>query len=148
MSDDVATLLRMRSSWLDELFPGSVAVNDLRDAADEIERLRAELVSMTDKFNRLKDAIPTTDEMTTPDFLATVEGAWILEWSQSQRQWHVGLMARTITRNRRSFLNGKPNDFVIIGIYPTASECSALRRYLDEGRESIDSQDNSTEENP
>lgn len=54
MSDDIATLLRMRSSWLDELFPGSVAVNDLRDAADEIERLRAELVRMTEEFNRLK----------------------------------------------------------------------------------------------
>lgn len=147
MSDDVVARLRLYAQKQRETKSFVLGLL-LSDAADEIERLRNELVSMTDKFIRLKDAIPTTDEMTTPDFLAIVEGAWVLEWSQSQRQWHVGLMARTITRNRRSFLNGNPNDFVIIGIYPTASECSALRRYLDEGRESIDSQDNSTEENP
>jgi len=36
----------------------------LNEAAREIERLRDELAAMTDKFNRLKDAFWTTDEMT------------------------------------------------------------------------------------
>ena len=145
MSDDIDIVDRLRISWTSMTAMGNA---EREEAADEIERIRNELVSMTDKFNRLKDAIPTTDEMTTPDFLATVEGAWSLEWSHSQRQWHICRMARTINMNRRAFLYGKPNDYVIVGIYPTESECSALARDLREGRESIDSQDNSTEENP
>jgi hypothetical protein len=42
MSDDIVTRLRVWSDWLDQRVPDSAGPNDLREAADEIERLRAE----------------------------------------------------------------------------------------------------------
>lgn len=41
MSDDIVSRLRVWSSWLDERIPDTEIGNDLRDAAAEIERLRA-----------------------------------------------------------------------------------------------------------
>lgn len=61
MSDDIDIVDRLRISWTSMTEMGNA---EREEAADEIERLRAELVTMTDKFIRLKDAIPTTDEMT------------------------------------------------------------------------------------
>jgi len=43
MTDDIVTRLRVWSTWLDERCPDTDVRNDLREAADEIERLRAEV---------------------------------------------------------------------------------------------------------
>lgn len=45
MSDDIVARLRVWSSWLDERIPDTEIGNDLREAADEIERLRNELAA-------------------------------------------------------------------------------------------------------
>jgi uncharacterized coiled-coil DUF342 family protein len=42
MSDDIVKRLRVWSDWLDERVPDTAVGNDLREAADEIERLRKE----------------------------------------------------------------------------------------------------------
>jgi hypothetical protein len=45
MSDNIVTRLRVWSDWLDERVPDTAVGNDLREAADEIERLREELTT-------------------------------------------------------------------------------------------------------
>lgn len=47
MNDDIVARLRVWSTWLDERVPDTEVGNDLREAADEIERLRAELRTYT-----------------------------------------------------------------------------------------------------
>lgn len=42
MSHDIVARMRVWSRWLDERVPDSAVGDDLREAADEIERLRAE----------------------------------------------------------------------------------------------------------
>lgn len=46
MTDDIVTRLRVWSTWLDERCPDTDVRNDLREAADEIERLRKEAFSL------------------------------------------------------------------------------------------------------
>jgi hypothetical protein len=42
MTDDIVPRLRVWSDWLDERCPDTAVMSDLREAADEIERLRKE----------------------------------------------------------------------------------------------------------
>lgn len=49
MTDDIVARLRVWSTWLDERCPDTEVRNDLREAADEIERLR-QLVTKTDEL--------------------------------------------------------------------------------------------------
>ena len=53
MSDDIDIVDRLRIAWTSMTDMGNA---EREEAADEIERLRAELASTTEKFNRLKDA--------------------------------------------------------------------------------------------
>jgi hypothetical protein len=43
MSDEIVSRLRVWSDWLDERCPDTAVMSDLREAADEIERLREAL---------------------------------------------------------------------------------------------------------
>ena len=45
MTDDIVARLRVWSDWLNERCPDTEVRNDLRAAADEIERLREELTA-------------------------------------------------------------------------------------------------------
>ena len=57
---DIVTRLRVWSSWLDERVPDTEVRNDLREAADEIERLRKENATLTaerDALWRLTDRL-------------------------------------------------------------------------------------------
>lgn len=42
MSDDIVARLRLWADWLDDRCPDTAVMSDLREAVDEIERLRAE----------------------------------------------------------------------------------------------------------
>ena len=65
----------------------------------------------------------------------------VLLWSESQRAFHIEKLGDAIARNRRLFCRSRPQDFVVVGVYRTASECSGLRLYLQQARTAF-------EENP
>lgn len=46
MTDDIVARLRVWSDWLNERCPNTEVRNDLREAADEIERLRARVAEL------------------------------------------------------------------------------------------------------
>jgi len=46
MESDIVARLRVWSTWLDERVPDTEVGNDLREAADEIERLRARVAEL------------------------------------------------------------------------------------------------------
>lgn len=64
MSADIAARLRVWSIWLDERIPDTEIGNDLREAAAEIERLRAE----RDEARReVCEMISDADESSKPE---------------------------------------------------------------------------------
>jgi len=65
----------------------------------------------------------------------------VLLWSESQRAFHIEKLGDACWRNRRRFNRSKPQDFVLVGVYETASECSGLRLYMQQARQAF-------EENP
>lgn len=46
MTDDIVARLRVWSDWLNERCPDTEVRNDVREAADEIERLRARVAEL------------------------------------------------------------------------------------------------------
>ena len=65
----------------------------------------------------------------------------VLLWSESQRAFHIEKLGDAIARNRRLFCLSRSQDFVVVGVYQTTSECSGLRLYLQQARKAF-------EENP
>lgn len=52
--EDIVARLRVWSAWLDERCPDTAVRDDLREAADEIERLRSVVARVTEEAQEIK----------------------------------------------------------------------------------------------
>ena len=96
MTDDIVARLRVWSDWLNERCPDTEVRNDLRAAADEIERLREELTASHESHGnevgalteRLSLAIHERDEARREvcELLYNRQGGWPKEHA-NERGW-------------------------------------------------------------
>lgn len=66
-------------------------------------------------------------------------GYYVLLWSESQKAFHIEQLGRCVSRNTKAYYRKVPLDWVMVGAYPTRSECSGLRRMLEENRAILES---------
>ena len=56
---------------------------------------------------------------------------WTIEWSNSQKQFHVDRLDITLKRNIRAMSEGRATDYILIGLANSHEEAHAISRELE-----------------
>lgn len=62
------------------------------------------------------------------------QNLYVVEWSDTQQQWHIDTLATSMRANMDCFLSGHPIEFSILAVVDGPEEADRVLAALEEGR--------------
>ena len=63
-----------------------------------------------------------------------IAGAWVVEWNEGQKQFHVDELARSLKTNLRAFARGQSNHWALMAVCESQDEASQIISELRKAR--------------
>jgi hypothetical protein len=63
-----------------------------------------------------------------------IAGAWVVEWNEEQKQFHVDELARSLKTNLRAFARGRSNHWDLMAVCESQDEANQIISELRKAR--------------